>query len=511
MRQNVAVFANSIARTLPVAAMLALPAGMMGQVAGAAADPGANKPRPIILSHPAPSTGASTHAEMTMSFDNAAPTEKVMHLLVGRSIFVDTKHRLTRVYVTDPSILNAYTATPNQVVLTATKTGSSTLIVWDETGESQAYIVSSDIDVESLGKAMKEAFPADSIQVVGNENHVLLTGFVGTADRAQDAVKLATQYSKDVTNSLVVNTSRVKQVRLKVRIVEMDRSKLAQFGFNFFSMGGNNMASTTTGAFPTTMSVGTSSGSGGSSVGGKTVTVTNPLNFQFYSSRLNVGFTLQDLANMNVAQILAEPTITAMSGQKAQFLAGGEFPFPIVQGGSATQAATVTIQFRSYGVKVEFTPTVNPDGTIDLKVAPEVSALDFTNAVTIAGYTIPAISTRRADTEAVLQDGQSFAISGLLDQRTTDTMGRTPGISSIPILGELFKSRNMNHSLSELIVIVTPTIVDPMQEQVAAPPALKPIVDPHRDLIPYEPTLINKSIDPKKFDKELPKYETKPQ
>lgn len=465
-------------------------------------------PRPIILSRPAPATGAATHAEMTASFDNAAPTEKVLHLVVGRSIFVDTKHRMTRVYVTDPSILNSYTATPNQVVLTAIKPGSSTLIVWDETGESQAYIVSADMDVESLAKAMKDAFPADSIQVNGNEGHILLTGFVGTQEHAQDAVKLAQQYTKEVTNSIVVNSSRVKQVRLKVRIVEMDRSKLAQFGFNFFSAGGNNLASTTTGAYQTNLNVTGGSSATGSTVGGKSVTVTNPLNFTFYSSKLNVGATLQDLQNMNVAQILAEPTITAMSGQKAQFLAGGEFPFPIVQGGSATQAATVTIQFRSYGVKVEFTPTVNPDGTIDLKVAPEVSALDFSNAVTIAGYTIPAISTRRADTEMVLQDGQSFAISGLLDQRTQDTLAKTPGIANIPILGELFKSKNTNHSISELIVIVTPEIIDPMQEKLT-PPTAPPVVHDGGHPGEVEPGMVVPKIDPKKFDKELPKGELK--
>jgi pilus assembly protein CpaC len=429
-------------------------------------------------------------------------------MMVGRTIFIDTKHRLTRVYVTDPTVLNSYTPSPNQVVLTALKTGTSTLLVWDENGASQAYIVSADMDLDSLSKAMKDAFPAESIEVHSSEGRVLLTGFVGTDATSDAAQKMAEQFSKDVSNSLVVNTSRVKQVRLKVRIVELDRSKLAQFGFNFFSAGGNNLASTTTGAFPSTMTVTTAGAGSGSVVGGKSVAIANPLNFSLYSSKLNIGATLQDLASMNIAQILAEPTITTMSGQKGNFLAGGEFPFPIVQPGSGTQAATVSIVFKSYGVKLEFTPKVNADGTIDLKVMPEVSALDYSNAVTIAGYTIPAISTRRADTELVLQSGQSFAISGLLDQRTQDTLAKTPGIANIPILGELFKSKNTNHSISELIVIVTPEIVDPMQEKVTSPAPLPVATDPgHPGEV--EPGMIVPKVDGDKFDKELPKRELK--
>jgi pilus assembly protein CpaC len=127
------------------------------------------------------------------------------------------------------------------------------------------------------------------------------------------------------------------------------------------------------------------------------------------------------------------------------------------------------VQFRPYGVKLEFLPQINTDGSIDLKVAPEVSALDYTNAVQISGYTIPAISSRRADTQVVLRDGQTFAISGLLDQRATDQLGRTPGIASIPILGNFFKSKNINHSTSELMVLVTPEIVDPAKDQVKEP------------------------------------------
>ena len=177
-----------------------------------------------------------------------------------------------------------------------------------------------------------------------------------------------------------------------------------------------------------------------------------------------------------------------MSGLKGSFLAGGEFPFPVVQGSSGG-LTSITIQFRPYGVKLDFTPVVNSDGTIQLKVAPEVSALDYTNAVTISGYTIPAISTRRAETQVELRDGQSFAISGLLDRRTTDIFNKMPGIGDVPVLGQLFRSKNVNHSIVELMVIVTPTIVDPLHHPVAPTPPQLPV-----------PTL-----DPKQFDQKTGK------
>ncbi len=428
-------------------------------------------------------------AGMTGNFVSSEAAEQGLHVMVGRSIFIDTKHRLTRVYVTDPTVLNSYTANPNQIVVTALKAGASTLMVWDEAGQTQAYVISADLNVDALQRALSQGFPQDSIHVEGVEEKVVLSGFVGTEDDAINAGKLSMQFTKSVTNSLVVNSSRVKQVRLKVRIVEVDRSKLAQFGFNFFTSGSKNwtVGQTTTGQFSSTVST-----------SGNQATISNPLNFSLYSAKLDIGATLQDLAAQNIAQILAEPTITAMSGQKANFLAGGQFPFPVVQSSGGSSAATVTLQFMPYGVKLDFTPKVNPDGTIDLKVAPEVSALDYANAVTLAGYTVPAISTRRADTELVLVSGQSFAISGLLDQRITDVLDHTPGIASVPILGELFKSKNLNHSIGELVVLVTPTLVDPVAE--AREGAEIPLPQP---VVPF--------LDKGKFDHDLPKGEKKQQ
>jgi pilus assembly protein CpaC len=439
------------------------------------------QPRPVDTDH-APEYGAA--------FTNEKPNEQVTHITVGRSLFIDTRHRLARVYITNPDILDSYTASPNQVVLTAKKAGSSTLILWDESGESKSYLVSADMNVDVLRESLKQALPYENIQVKGDEGRVVLTGTVGSTALADSAVKIAGIYSKEVSNSLMINSATVKQVRLEVKIVEVDRSKINQFGFNFFNQGGNIAAATTTGQYPSSLTV-----TPPTPTTPKTVTIGNPLNFSLYSSKLNIGATLQDLETMQVLQILAEPNITTMSGQKADFLAGGEFPFPIVQS-SSTGNPVVTILFKSYGVKVQFLPVVNVDGTIDLTVSPEVSALDFTNAVTIAGYTIPAISTRRAETEVVLKTGQTFAISGLLDQRTTDLYSKTPGVSSIPILGQLFKSKGVTHTNTELMVIVTPTIVDPVTQETPA------ILPPPQRIVPL--------MDTNKFDKDLTPAAKKP-
>jgi pilus assembly protein CpaC len=428
-------------------------------------------------------------------FSSSIPYAPVMRVVVGRTVTVNARHRLTKVYVTDPTVLLSYTASPNQVLVTAKQAGVSSLVLWDEAGESRTYFFSADVDIARLQGALKQAMPNELIEAQGDQGRVILTGNTSSVAFSDSAVRLAALYSKEVSNTIVVNSAAVKQVRLKVRIVEVDRSKLDQFAFNFFSAGGKNLASTTTSQFPSTLSA-TTSGSSASgtgttnSVGQNTVSISNPLNFLLYSSQLNVGAMLQDLESRQILQILAEPNITTLSGLKANFLAGGEFPFPVVQGTSGG-LTSISVQFRPYGVKVEFLPIVNVDGSIQLSVSPEVSALDYTNAVTISGYTIPALSTRRADTQVVLKSGQSFAISGLLDKRTTDSLGSTPGIASIPILGKLFKSKSINHSTSELIVIVTPEIVDPLHSP-----------DHFLEPLPAVPFL-----DPKVFDARLPKVQ----
>ena len=398
------------------------------------------------------------------SISHAAMDSKMLHVIVGHAVFLDTKTRLRRVYVADPAVINSVTLTPTEIIVTAMSPGISSLTLLDEAGQAQSYVVSSDIDIEGLRRAMTDQMRGNAVKVEGAGGRVTLSGIVASDAISDSAFKLASMYSKEVANTLTVTPSHPKQVRLQVRILEVDRSKALQLGINLFNPGGNTsiLAAATTSQYPSTMSF---LQSAVGNVGGGLLTTSNPLSFMLYSAKLNLGTTIQDLEAKQVLQVLAEPTITTISGIKADFLSGGEFPFPIVQPGSGSNSSpVVTISFRPYGVKVEFTPIVNEDGTIRLKVMPEVSALDYTNAVTIGGFTVPALSTRRASTEVELRSEQSFAISGLLDQRTTDMMNKNPGAASIPILGYLFKSKNTVRSTTELVIVVTPTVVDPLVE-----------------------------------------------
>jgi pilus assembly protein CpaC len=421
---------------------------------------------------------------------SASAVGEPLHLVIGHSMFVNTESRLKRIYVSNPDVLDSYTSSPHQIVITAKTPGVSSLILWDEDGKSQSYLVNSDVDVSDLRSALREAFPADNIRVEGHGDEVGLAGTVSSQKADDAAVKLAGLFSKNVADSLQVASPHTPQVRLKVRVVEIDRSRATQLGFDFFGAGKNTFNSTT-GQFPA-ITVAPNGTIGSATSGGTTTSVSDILaissllNLFYVNTDHNVGAAIQALVNKQILQILAEPTLTAVSGQKASFLSGGEFPYPVVQGGTGG-FTSVTIQFRPYGVRIDFTPTVLPDGTIQLKVAPEVSALDYTNEVVISGYTIPAISTRRAETQVELRDGQSFSISGLLDNRTTDQLQKIPGIGDIPILGKLFQTRVTNHSNEELAVIVTPTLVDPLSET----PRL------------MQPQMVVPFIDNKKFDKEM--------
>jgi pilus assembly protein CpaC len=378
----------------------------------------------------------------------SASASDTLHIFVGRSVVLTSAAPLRRVYVGNPAVLQTYTSGANEVVLTAKTAGISSMVLWDEMGGNRLYSVLADVDPASLRVSLGQAFPGSAIRADASEGKIELSGVVTSQADADSAVKMATVYAKDVVNSLLVAPLHGKQVQLKLRIVEVDRTKLEQMGINIFA-GGRTAMGTTTQQF-----------SSGLATSGSAVSVSDPMNIFLYNAKLNVGLTVQDLEQRQILQVLAEPTLTTLSGLPAEFLSGGEFPFPVVQG--VGNSAAISIQFRPYGVKVAFTPTVNADGSIRLKLAPEVSTLDYSNAVTVSGFTIPALSTRRAETEVEIQDGQSFVVSGLLDHRTTEIMSKVPGISSVPILGDLFRSKNFNHSVVELVIIVTATVVDPL-------------------------------------------------
>jgi pilus assembly protein CpaC len=415
----------------------------------------------------------------------SSETENV-HILIGRSIIVTMQARLRKVYVSNPAVVESTTTSPNQVVVTAKAAGSSNVVFWDEEGRSRMLEVSADVDIAGFRDALQQTYPNQPIEAHAEEGRVIISGTVTDKDIAENVYKMALNYSKDVVNAVLVHVPpHGKQIMLKVRFAEVDRGKMNTFGINIISTGAANTVGTvSTQQFGTLSTPSVTGSTGGGALGtNSTFNVGSLLNIFLFRPDLNLGVTIQDLEAKNVLQILAEPDLMAISGEPAHFLAGGEFPYPIVQGTSAGGAGAVTIQFRPYGIKLDFTGTIEPDNSIRLKVAPEVSSLDYGNAITISGFTVPALSTRHAETTVELKDGQSFGIAGLLDSNTTIQLSKMPGIGDIPILGQLFRSHSKNFTSSELLVVVTPTIIDPLGIPTAVPLLPKPVVpglDPNR-------------------------------
>lgn len=426
-----------------------------------------------------------------------APAEgETLHVLVGKSIVINVNSPLTRVLSSNPTAVEALATSPTQVVVEGKAAGSSTLILWDSSQRSQILDVAVDLDIAGLRSAIQRSFPKENLEVEADAGRLVLTGTASNPHILEDLSKMAAAYSPQVVNSVHVPLTHDRQVVLEVKFAEVDRSALFQLGANYFAPNiGNTTGSVTTGQFggiglQTTTTSTTTIGNVSTTSSGATspiLNVTNPLNVFLFRSDINFGVVIQALQARNVAEILAEPNLMAISGQKATFLAGGEFPFPVVQG--TTGIPTVTIQFRPFGVKLDFTASVQEDSTLRLHVSPEVSALDFSNALTLQGFTVPAISTRRAETEIELKDGQSFGIAGLLDRRTTTQLSRVPGIGDIPILGQLFRSRSINKSNTELLVFVTPHIVDPVHVDAA---------------LPAQPKAPVPFLDVPKFDEQIP-------
>ena len=408
-------------------------------------------------------------ATLLSTLPAAAQTEgQALHIFVGKSVVINLQTPVTRVLSSNPAVIETIATSPTQVVVEGKAPGASSLILWDASNHSQMLDVTVDVNIASLRATIEQTYPGQPIAVQSDGAHLILTGTVADAKTLDDVGKLAASYSAGVVNSLAVAPVHEQQILLEVKFAEVDRTKLQQLGFNFFSTGATNtLGAVGTQQFsPPTLGTSGSSGSGG--VTTSSVTLTDLLNIFAFRPDINFGATIRDLEGKSVLQILAEPNLLALNGQKASFLAGGEFPVPIVQGGQ--NVGVVTIQFRPFGVRLEFTGYIGKDDVIRLHVAPEVSTLDFSNAAIISGFTVPALSTRRAETEIELKNGQSFGIAGLLDNRAQAQLSKVPGIGDIPILGLLFRSKSISRSNSELVVLVTPHIVDPARMNGPPPP-----------------------------------------
>jgi len=403
-----------------------------------------------------PSTAATSSYPQSVTA-GAAP----LRVMVGKSLLINTTERLKRVSVTDPAVADALVVTPTQILVNGLAPGEVSLLIWDEFERSQSFDLRVDVDITAASEEIHRLFPTEQINVTPSRSAIVLSGHVTTEDVSKHAAALASAYSKNVVNVLTFGPVGAEEVLLEVKFAEVDRTALTQMGFNLLSTGaGNTIGTTTTGQFGGITGVGNISDTGSNSPFPSQATISNVLNLFFFNPQIHMGAVIEALQSKNLLQILAEPNLIAVNGKEASFLAGGEFPFPVAQQ-NASGIATVTIQFREFGVRLKFTPVIQPNGNIHLHVIPEVSTLDFADAVTVAGTTIPAISTRKADTEFELQDGQSFVIAGLLDNRVTNVDSKVPFLGDIPILGNFFKSKSNQKSNSELMVLCTVRRISP--------------------------------------------------
>lgn len=405
-----------------------------------------------------------------------------LRVMVGKSLLINTTERLKRVSVTDPTVADAIVVTPTQVLVNGLAPGEVSLLIWDELERNRSFDLRVDVDITAASEEMHRLFPDEQINVTPSRSAIVLSGHVTTEDVAKHAGALASAYSKNVVNVLTFGPVGAEEVLLEVKFAEVDRTALTQVGFNLFSTGsGNTIGQTSTGQFGgiTPGPINTAINANGVGTVTSSPTITNALNLFFFNPQVNLGVVIQALQSKNLLQILAEPNLVAVNGKEASFLAGGEFPFPVVQPG-AGGISTVTIQFREFGVRLRFTPVIQPNGNIHLHVLPEVSTLDFADSVTVSGTTVPAISTRKADTEFELQDGQSFVIAGLLDNRVTNVDNKVPWLGDIPIIGNFFKSRSDQKSNSELMVLCTVRRVSPSVQAPKGPAMPIPNLDKNK-------------------------------
>ena len=390
-------------------------------------------------------------------------------LLVGRSTVIDVGTPIARVSLTSADIADALVTSPNQLLVNGKMPGTISMFVWERAGGLRRYEIAVGRDMAKLQAQIGNLFPGEKIEAHSNGRQIVLSGIVSNKDVATRATDVAAGFvdrREDVVTLLQLQPSpRSNQVLLRVRFAEVSRSALTELGLSIFTGPTgikNTLGRVTTQQFSAPgfdeLQWSKDSSNFGAPVqaaSGK-FTFSDFLNFFVLSERYDLGALVRLLQNRGLFQSLAEPNLVAESGKEASFLAGGEFPIPIAQGSGANIG--VSVQFKEFGIRLNFTPTVNGD-RVHLKVRPEVSLLDFNNAVVLSGFRIPALTTRRTETELELRDGQTFAIAGLMNQSMTQTLSRVPGIGDIPILGYLFRSKAARKDQTELVVMITPQIL----------------------------------------------------
>ena len=402
-------------------------------------------------------------------------------LLVGRSTVLTTDRPIKRISLSTPDIADALVTAPREVLVHGKAPGAISLLIWTETGTITSHEVVVRRDLGGLEEHLARLFPAESISVAANGSNVVIAGTVATKYVVEKAAAVAAGYVENpeaVVNLLQQQEGvATDQVLLQVRFAEVSRTAVQELGASFFTdlLGSNDIVGRLTTQQFAAPALDSDEG----------LVFSDFLNVLAFHNGEHIGAVIRALETRGLFQSLAEPNLIAQNSTEAMFLAGGEYPYPVLQGVSGA----VTVLFKEFGVRLRFTPTVVGPDAIHLKVAPEVSALDFSNAVTIDGFRVPALSTRRTETQVELRDGQTFAIAGLIDNTVTETMSKIPGLGDIPILGLLFKSRAYQKNQTELVVMITPHIVRRDSVGVASelPELAQPFLEPLTETFPSPP------------------------
>ena len=401
---------------------------------------------------PPPGEMVRTDSVPTMQIRASGPP---IVLEAGKGTLIKLPRPASTVFIANPEVADVQVKSPSLIYLNAKAPGETVLYAVDADDHVLLNApVRVEHDLSRLRQSLPALIPGEDVSVNSVDNSLVLSGNVSSARRAEKlrtlAAAIASESKGSVVNQLSVATPN--QVNLRVKIAEVDRTVMKALGFNLSKAAGN-IQFQTLGIQPTIAAPTTGESLFQFAIGGG--------NGKFFA-------TLNALETEGLLTALAEPNLTATNGQTASFLAGGEIPVPIAQPG-AGGVATITIEFKKFGVRLDFTPTILDSNHVSLHVRPEVSTLDFANAVTVAGTTVPALTERTADTTVELGSGESFALAGLLQNNTNQNVNKIPGLGDIPVLGQLFRSDQFQRHETELVIIVTPYLVKPSQTVLAAP------------------------------------------
>ena len=369
---------------------------------------------------------------------------------VGKTLMVDSPVKIIRIAAANSDLIESVAIGPREVLINGKLPGETSLVVWLENDTRVTYdllVRASPQRLNAVREQIARDLPEGDVDVTLDNDTAFVRGRVKDVYAADRVMAIAATLGKTV-NLLRVDIPTVEpQILLQVRFASVDRAASLDLGLNLASI-----------AFNQTTAIGT--GSPISQTGGPPFSLSQAVNIFLFRHDLNLAAAIHAMEAKRQLHMLAEPNLLVINNTAAHFVAGGEFPFPTVQAGGGSNS--ISIAFKEYGIKLGFLPVVTPRGTIRLQVSPEVSALDYTNSVTVAGTTVPGTSVRRVQTEVELESGQSFVIAGLLDTQTTENLSKIPGIGNIPLLGKLFQSKSISRNNSELLVIITPEIVRPI-------------------------------------------------